>query len=135
MAQIRKLGEAGALEVIQKKQGNVSENLEISPLSAGEIWVHLFLMYLPVIGWFITLYTAFRKTGNRNKRSLARATLVNKLLLLMLLIVLIWGLSLLMGSVLATLNELMDKIVSGAAGVEVMIEQLTTWKEFLEKFF
>lgn len=131
MAQIEKLGEAGMLGATKKKEISFGIDMDELPLRALEVWGLLFLMYLPVVGWIVALCTAFRKTGNLNKRSLARATLVNKLILLVVLAVVIGLLATALGGVLSKINEVTAQLTAGAGDATQLLEQVEQWRQTL----
>lgn len=131
MAQIEKLGEAGMLGIAKKKDINSGIDMDELPLGALGVWGLLFLMYLPIVGWIVALCTAFRKNGNLNKRSLARATLVNKIILLAVLAMVIGLLATALGGVLSAMNELNSQLSTGMGDARQLLEQVEQWRQTL----
>lgn len=136
MAELIKLGEKGKIGVnIKPKEEAWEENDQNAEvLSTGSFWIMLFVMYLPVVGWIPTLIFSFRKNKNFNLRNLARATLINKLILLVIFSLIVWGLHLIYEYIRTQLNYLSNLISSLPDNPKNLVTILEKIKE-ISKYF
>ncbi|WHH61335.1 hypothetical protein [Petroclostridium sp. X23] len=136
MAELIRLGEKGKIGVNVKPKEEAMEeyDLKTEALSTGGFWIILFVMYLPVIGWVATLIFSFGKNKNSNIRNLARATLINKLILLVMFSLLAWGLHIVYEHIRTQLNYLSKLISSLPDNPQNLVTILEKIKE-ISKYF
>lgn len=137
MSAITKLGEESKLGTYNKKKRiEKKENIGSAERSLGvlAIWLQLLFMYLPIIGWGGALYFAISNNGTVFRKNLARATIINKTILLLVVLIVYFAINSLLRELVQTLNVILNDFKTTYTEVQNASSMLEDIVNFINKF-
>ena len=136
MSKITKLGEESKLGTYNKKKIIEKTDNICSERSLGvlAIWLQLLLMYLPVIGWGVALYFAISNNGTVFRKNLARATIINKTILLLVVLIVYFAINSLLRELVQTLNVILNDFKTTYTEVQNASSILEDIVNYISKF-
>jgi len=105
-----------------------------NPPGVLAIWLQLLLMYLPIVGWIFTLYSAISNNSTVARKNLARATIINKFILLLIFVIIYFAISSMLSSIAQTLNGLLEKVKNTYEGTQSISDTLEKVINYINKF-
>lgn len=137
MATIRKLGDDSKLGTYGKKnrvEKNYNNSSAEKPPGVLAIWLQLLLMYLPIVGWGFAIYFAVSKNSTEVQKNLARATIINKIILLFIFVIIYFAINSMLSSIAQTLNGLLEKVKNTYEGTQSIAIELEKVINHINKF-
>lgn len=136
MSTIRKLGEESKLGTYGNKNRTEKDYDIISterPPGVLAIWLQLLLMYLPIVGWGFTLYFSVSNSGTGIRKNLARATIINKIILLLVASMIYFAISSMLSEVTETLNTLLEEFDATYTNTQSIVNTLEKIISYINK--
>ncbi len=137
MPTIRKLGDDSKLGAYGKKsrvEKDYNNSSVENPPGVLAIWLQLLLMYLPIVGWIFTLHFAISNNSTVARKNLARATIINKVILLLIFAIIYFAISSMLSSISQTLNGLLEKVKNTYEGTQSISDTLEKVINYINKF-
>lgn len=126
-----KLGTYGKKNRVEKKYNNSSVGKHPGVLA---IWLQLLLMYIPIVGWGFAIYFAVSKNSSEVQKNLARATIINKIILLLVFVILYFAISSMLSSVAQALIALLEEVNNTYEGTQSIADLLEKVINHINKF-
>lgn len=98
------------------------------------IWLQLLLMYIPIVGWGFAIYFAVSKNSTEVQKNLARATIINKIILLFIFVIIYFAINSMLSSIAQTLNGLLEKVKNTYEGTQSIAIELEKVINHINKF-
>lgn len=91
-------------------------------------------MYLPIIGWGGALYFAISNNGTVFRKNLARATIINKTILLLVVLIVYFAINSLLRELVQTLNVILNDFKTTYTEVQNASSMLEDIVNYISKF-
>lgn len=91
-------------------------------------------MYIPIVGWGFAIYFAVSKNSSEVQKNLARATIINKIILLLVFVILYFAISSMLSSVAQALIALLEEVNNTYEGTQSIADLLEKVINHINKF-